>query len=135
MQESWQLDNRMREAYIQLRRSQYDMGSSGGFLDDDGGVCITTPQLPSSISGPAYGHSHSREVTLLENGMIVEHVNVRQEERKERERRQKEEKRERSRARKSSRGSVYSVCSLTTPIIDSGLGLQLHTRYSVSNTT
>jgi hypothetical protein len=131
MQESRQLDNRMRDAYSQLRRSQYDIGSSGGSPDDMGGVRIRSP---SGTSRPRpHGHSHSREVTLLENGMIVEHVDVRREEREERERRRKEEKRERSRARKSSRSSVYSVHSLATPITDSGLGLQPHTRYSAAN--
>lgn len=135
MQESRQLDNRMRDAYTQLRRSQYDMGGSGGLPDDIGGVRIITPRSPSGTGLGLHGHSHSREVTLLENGLIVEHVNVRKEEREQRERKRKEEKRERSRARKSSRGSVHSVRSLATPITDSGLGLQPHTRYSASNTT
>ena len=134
MQESRQLDNRMRDAYTQLRRSQYDITSSGGLLDDTGGVRIITTRSPSGTAGPGlHGHSHSREVTLLENGLIMEQVDVRKEEREERERRRKEEKRERSRARKSSRGSGYSVHSLAAPITDSGLSLQPHTRYSAPN--
>jgi hypothetical protein len=133
MQESRQLDSRMRDTYSQLRRSQYDMRSSGAPPDETGGVRIRSPSGMSGL-GP-HGHSHSREVTLLENGLIVEQVNVRKEEREERERRRKEEKRERSRARKSSRSSVYSVRSLATPVTDSGLGLQPHTRYSAPNVT
>ena len=109
------------------------MGSSGAPPDNIGGVRIRSPSGISGV-GP-HGHSHSREVTLLENGMIVEQVNVRKEEREERERRRREEKRERSRARKSSRGSVYSVRSLATPVTDSGLGLQPNTRYSAPNAT
>lgn len=130
MQESRQLDNRMRDTYSQLRRSVYDVGAA----DESGGVRIMTPRSPGSpqMQGP-HAHSHSREVTLLENGMIVEHVNLRKEEREERERLRKEEKRERSRARKSSRGSVYSVRSLAAPATDSGVGLRPNTRYSASN--
>lgn len=63
--------------------------------------------------------------------MIVEHVDLRKEEREERERKRKEEKRERSRARKSSRSSrsaadvasVYSVPLASPsplPQVDSG---------------
>lgn len=131
IQESRQLDSRMRDAYSQLRRSAYDVGSTSVATDEFGGVRIMSPRSPSGTTGPGmHGHSHSREVTLLENGMIVEHVNVRKEEREERERRRKEERRERSRARKSSRGSVYSVRSLATPATDNGFGLRPHTRYS-----
>jgi hypothetical protein len=129
MQESRQLDTQMRDTYSQLRRSAYDIGIHSAAADDSGGVRIMTP---GGTAGPgAHGHSHSREVTLLENGLIVEHVNVRKEEREERERRRKEEKRERSRARKSSRGSAYSVHSIAAPATDGGLGLR--PRYSGSS--
>lgn len=135
MQEARQLDNRMRDAYSQLRRSAYDTGSSANPIDDTGGVRIKPPRTPASPHLSAHARSHSREITLLENGMIVEHVDVRKEEREERERRRKEERRERSRARKSSRGSaidvtsVYSVQSIN-PLTDSGLGLKPYSRYS-----
>lgn len=126
MQESRQLDDRMRDTYSQLRRSAYDLGSSAAPVDDSGGVRIKPPRsstLPNGAAG-----AHGREVTLLENGMIVEHVDVRREEREERERRRREEKRERARARKSSRSSVFDVSSLYSnqspvPHTDSGFHL------------
>jgi hypothetical protein len=130
MQEAKQLDNRMRDAYSQLRRSAYDMGSSFSPADDLGGVRIKPPQ---SAHSPTWNHSHvrsnSREVTLLENGMIVEHVDVRKEEREARERRKKEEKR----ARKSSRGSVMDVTSIISaqsggPLAENSL--KPYSRYS-----
>lgn len=123
MQESRQLDNRMRDAYSQLRRSAYDMSINGAPADDSGGVRIMAPRSPSAGAG-MHGRPHSRDVTLLENGMIVEHVDVRREEREERERRRREEKNGRSRARKSSRGSMYSVRSLATPVTDNGLAVR-----------
>ncbi|KAJ7901828.1 hypothetical protein B0H14DRAFT_2668619 [Mycena olivaceomarginata] len=120
MQEAKQLDNRMRDTYSQLRRPSP--------ADDSGGVRIKPPVSPSS---PNHPRSHSREVTLLENGMIVEHVDVRKEEKEARERRRKEEKR----ARKSSRSSVIDVNSIISaqsfnPNTDSGVGLLPYSRYS-----
>ncbi|KAJ7262176.1 hypothetical protein B0H12DRAFT_1104639 [Mycena haematopus] len=128
MQEAKQLDSRMRDTYSQLRRSAYDTGTSPSPADDSGGVRIKPPLSPSS---PNHPRSHSREVTLLENGMIVEHVDVRKEEKEARERRRKEEKR----ARKSSRSSVIDVHSIIStqsfnPNTDSGVGLQPYSRYS-----
>ncbi|KAF4598639.1 hypothetical protein EYR38_007045 [Pleurotus pulmonarius] len=123
MQESKQLDNRMRDTYSQLRRSAYDTGSAALPGDDAGGVRIKPPVsvIPTSPYSPAayahnnptythdvHGRSQSREITLLENGMIMEHVDVRKEEREARERRRKEEKR----ARKGSRSSGMDVMSL-----------------------
>ncbi|KAJ7703200.1 hypothetical protein B0H17DRAFT_94477 [Mycena rosella] len=127
MQEAKQLDNRMRDTYSQLRRSAYDTGNSSTPADDSGGVRIKPPRSPSSPNHP--GRSHSREVTLLENGMIVEHVDVRKEEKEARERRRKEEKR----ARKSSRSSVIDVNSIIStqsfnPSPDNGL--KPYSRYS-----
>ena len=133
LRESRQLDDKMRDTYSQLRRSAYELGSSAQPSDDTGGVRIKAPRSPSV---PVPHSSHGREVTLMENGMIVEHVDVRREERE----RRKEEKRERSRARKSSRGSVraadvMSVYSLQTPLhTDSGFfsGVKSDSRYSQS---
>lgn len=130
MQEAKQLDSRMRDAYSQLRRSAYDVGSSAAPSDDLGGVRIRPPKSPVG-AGPSKIHAraNSREVTLLENGMIVEHVDVRKEEREARERRKREERR----ARKSSRGSgveVTSIMSGQTGYTDGGLGLRPQTRYS-----
>jgi hypothetical protein len=133
MRESRQLDDKMRDAYSQLRRSAYELGSSAQPTDDGGGgVRIKAPR---SVSTPTALLSHSREVTLLENGMIVEHVDVKKEEK---ERRKLEERRERSRARKTSRGSradAMSVYSLQTPLpMDSGFfsGIRNDSRYSQS---
>lgn len=94
MKESRQLDDKMRDAYSELRRSAYDLGTSASALDD-GGVKIRSP------SGGAFGDEtrhHKRETTLLENGMIVERVDVRKVEARMR----KEERR----ARKASRDSA-----------------------------
>ncbi|KAJ7188265.1 hypothetical protein C8R46DRAFT_979302 [Mycena filopes] len=129
MQEAKQLDNRMRDTYSQLRRSAYDTGNTATPTDDNGGVRIKPPLSPASPNQPI--RSHSREVTLLENGMIVEHVDVRKEEKEARERRRKEEKR----ARKSSRSSVIDVNSIISaqsynPNTDSGVGLKPYSRYS-----
>ncbi|KAI0675114.1 hypothetical protein C8Q78DRAFT_965742 [Trametes maxima] len=120
LRESRLLDEKMRDTFSQLRRSAYELGSSSSPTDDTGAVRLKSPGVV---------HNHSREVTLLENGMIVEHVDLRKEEKEARDRRRKEEKRERSRARKSSRSSrsaadvasVYSV-PLQSPLpqMDSG---------------
>ncbi|KAI0743615.1 hypothetical protein C8Q80DRAFT_1220565 [Daedaleopsis nitida] len=117
LRESRLLDEKMRDTFSQLRRSAYELGNSTQMTDDSGALRIKSPRLSSVPTGPT--HSHSREVTLLENGMIVEHVDLRKEEREERERKRKEEKRERSRARKTSRSSrsavdVASVYSMPT---------------------
>ncbi|KIY61195.1 hypothetical protein CYLTODRAFT_495367 [Cylindrobasidium torrendii FP15055 ss-10] len=131
MQEAKQLDNRMRDAYSALRRSAYDTGAAPAPTDDTGGVRIRPPR---STSGPKHDRDQSRDVTLLENGMIVEHVDVRREEREARERRRKEERR----ARKSSRSSVVDMTSvMSTPSLpthpDSGVGLRPYSTYSLNN--
>lgn len=122
----------MRDTYSQLRRSAYDMGNVTTSTDDTGGVRIKPPLSPSSPNLSSHARSHSREVTLLENGMIVEHVDVRKEEREARERKKKEERR----ARKSSRSSMMDVTSIISgqslgpPLTDSGVGLKPYSRYS-----
>lgn len=131
MQESRQLDNRMRDTYSALRRSAYDSGAAAAPTDDSGGVRIRPPRSPST---PLHDREHSREITLLENGMIVEHVDVRKEEREARERRRKEERR----ARKSSRSSVIDMASvMSTPSLpihpDSGVGLRPYSNYSLGS--
>ncbi|CAA7263164.1 unnamed protein product [Cyclocybe aegerita] len=130
MQEAKQLDNRMRDAYSQLRRSAYDMGNSSSPTDDLGGVRIKPPLSPGATQpNQAHVRSHSREITLLENGMIVEHVDVRKEEREVRERKKREERR----ARKSSRSSVMDVTSIISAQSNGRLvenGLKPHSRFS-----
>lgn len=119
----------MRDAYSQLRRSAYELGVTTS--SDDRGVRIKTTR---SSMAPLPTAGHSREVTVLENGMVVEHVDVRKEEREERQQRRREEKR--ARARKSSRGSAIDVASMYStmsplPHTDSGLPL-LPSRSSTS---
>lgn len=132
VQEAKQMDSKMRDTYSQLRRSVYDLTNGTGD-DDVGGLRIRPPlsPIPGMLS---HARSHSREVTLLENGMIVEHVDVRKEEREERERRKKEDRR----ARKLSRSSALDVTSILSgpsngQHTDSGLGLKPFSRYSQSN--
>lgn len=123
LQESRQLEDRMREAYSQLRRSAYELG--GLTSSDDRGVRIKTARS-SMLPLQSQTTGHGREVTVLENGMIIEHVDVRKEEREERQQRRREEKR--ARARKSSRGSAIDVASMYStmsplPHTDSGVPL------------
>ncbi|KAF8906552.1 hypothetical protein CPB84DRAFT_1704809 [Gymnopilus junonius] len=135
MQEAKQLDSRMRDTYSQLRRSAYDMGNSSSPADDmGGGVRIKPPLAPNTPNTPlSHARSHSREITLLENGMIVEHVDVRKEEKEARERKKKEEKR----ARKLSRSSVMDVTSIVSaqsgPIAEGSL--KPYSRYSHASST
>ncbi|KZT72201.1 hypothetical protein DAEQUDRAFT_61963 [Daedalea quercina L-15889] len=114
MREAKQLEERMRDTYSQLRRSAYELGSTAQLTDDVAGVRIKPPRSSSVPTASALGKtdSHGREVTLLENGMIVEHVDVRKEEKEERDRQRREARRDRSRARKSSRGSAIDVASI-----------------------
>ncbi|KAG1752934.1 hypothetical protein EDB19DRAFT_1903317 [Suillus lakei] len=127
MQESMQLEHKMRDTYSQFRRSAYDL---------NGGVDDTAFRLKPPGQNGALGHhirSPSRDITVLENGLIVEHVDIRKEE-KEEERRRRNEKRDR-RARKSSKGSAVDVTSLYSvhslgPHTDSGLGPMQSSRYS-----
>ena len=122
MLESRQLEDRMRDAYSQLRRSAYELGAATS--QDDRGIRIRTlrssvPHLPGQMNG------QSREVTVLENGMLVEHVDFRKEER-ERQQRRREDKR--TRPRKSSRGSAFDVASMystTSPLPQTDSGLPL----------
>lgn len=130
MQEAKQLDSKVRDAYTQLRSSAYDLGSHATFADDTGGVRIKPPKSISP-GGHAHHRSQSREITLLENGMIVEHVDVRREEREAKERKRKEEKR----ARKSSRSSAVEVTSIISTNsngrhTDHGVNLKPYSRYS-----
>ena len=135
MHEAKQLDNRMRDAYSQLRRSAYDTGSSSSPADDLGGIRIKPPHSPTSPTNHAHTRSRSREITLLENGMIVEHVDVRKEEKEARERRRREEKR----ARKTSRSSVMDASASIISAQSNGAlaegGLKPYSRYSQASST
>ena len=123
MLESRQLEDRMRESYSQLRRSAHELGAATS--QDDRGIRIKT--LRSSVPYlPGHTNGQSREVTVLENGMVIEHVDVRKEERSGRQQRHREEKR--ARPRKSSRGSAFDVASMystTSPLAQTDSGLPL----------
>lgn len=99
VRESQQLEARAKDAFT--RRSINGSGISGSPRFDEQAMRHT-----SSGSG-----GRSRDVVLLENGLLVESLDMKKEEKEERERKRKEEK-----ARKSSRTSVYSVAT------DSGVG-------------
>lgn len=131
-----QLENSVRDTYTQLRRSAYDLS-----MVDDHAFKLKPPRTTSTTNGVGAQHirSSSRDITLLDNGLIVEHVNMRREEKEEKERRRRQEKRERSRPRKSSRGSMVDVTSLYSahslaPLTDSGLGQMQSSRYSAIST-
>ena len=111
--EARQLDSKMRDTYSQLRRSAYDPGVAS--VDEAGGLRIK--------SSNTHSRSQSRDVTLLENGLIVEHVDVRKEERELKNRKRKEERR----VRKTSRSSALDVTSIISansygPPTDGGVG-------------
>ncbi|KAF9244880.1 hypothetical protein BU15DRAFT_41648 [Melanogaster broomeanus] len=136
MQESMQLENSVRDTYSQLRRSAYDLG-----VVDDNAFKLKPPRAASTANGTGAHHirSSSRDITLLDNGLIVEHVDVRREVREEKERRRRQEKRERSRPRKYSRASAVDVTSLYSshslaPHTDSGLGPMQTSLYSAIST-
>jgi hypothetical protein len=95
----------MRDTYSQLRQSAYEVGAitiGAGGNDDSLGVNGVRIKPP-----PAHGRSWDdeeatkREMTLLENGLVMERVDVK----RERSRKKKEEKR---RSRKMSRASATS---------------------------
>jgi hypothetical protein len=111
----------------------YDTGSSLSPADDLGGIRIKPPLSPTSHSTSnhhAHTRSRSREITLLENGMIVEHVDVRKEEKEARERRRREDKR----AQKTSRSSVIDASASIISAQSNGAlaesGLKTYSRYS-----
>ncbi|OSX66396.1 hypothetical protein POSPLADRAFT_1073005 [Postia placenta MAD-698-R-SB12] len=124
MQEAKQLEDRMRNTYSQLRRSAYELGTTLQVTENDG-VRVKPPRttsMPAAAVLAVNTAKNGHEVTLLENGMIVEHVDMRKEEKEERERRRREERR--GRARKSSRSSVVDVASVYSMPIP---GQKLHT--------
>ncbi|KAI6033028.1 hypothetical protein F5J12DRAFT_798263 [Pisolithus orientalis] len=132
MQESKQLENSVKDTYAQLRRSVLELDG----VDDS--AFKLKPSRPTSVvngNGTHHIRGASRDITLLRNGLIVEHVDVRREEKDERERRRRREKQERSRPRKSSRASAIDVTSLYSsnsivPHTDNGFGVMSSPRLS-----
>lgn len=131
MQESKQLENSMKDTIAHIRRSVYEL--DGG---DDGAFKLKPPRSTAVPNGSGVHHirSASRDTTLLQNGLIVEH-DVGREEKKERERRRRQGKRERSRPRKTSRSSAIDVTSLYSshsmvPLTDNGFSVLQSPRLS-----
>ena len=112
MQGSKQLENSMKDTIAHIRRSVCEL--DGG---DDGAFKLKPPRSTAVPNGSGVHHirSASRDTTLLQNGLIVEH-DVGREEKKERERRRRQGKRERSRPRKTSRSSATMSPRYTLPI-------------------
>ncbi|KAG8833984.1 hypothetical protein FRC17_009766 [Serendipita sp. 399] len=106
-QDAQRIDARMRDTYSQHRQSTYE--TSGGSLageDPSSGARIQSPRLSmydGASSGPKEDHKHKRDMTLLDNGMILERVNIKREE--------KERKREQKKARKLSQTTDTSTLS------------------------
>jgi hypothetical protein len=98
-QDAQRMDAKVRDTYSQLvRRSVYDLGTTQLGSDDGmGGIRIQPPRSSGvwDHGSPKEDLKHKRDVTLLENGMIKERVDVKREEREEEKRRRKEEKRAR----------------------------------------
>src|SRR5258706_13126238 len=98
-EDAQRIDAKVRDTYTQLvRRSVYDLGTQFGSDDGMGGIRIQPPPRSSGVwdhSSPKDDLRHRRDVTLLENGMIKERVDVKREEREEEKRRRKDEKRAR----------------------------------------
>jgi hypothetical protein len=121
-QEARQLDNRIS----MIRQSAYDLRGSYGTAaqDENGGLRIMPPRSPVSPN-ETHSRTQSRDITLLENGFIVEHVDVRKEEKEARDRRRKEERRARKSSRSSATvdvGSIISANSVGPAATDSGVG-------------
>ncbi|KAG8906161.1 hypothetical protein FRB99_007475 [Tulasnella sp. 403] len=125
--ESRLLDNRLRESYSQIRRSGYDVGSptqiatSGATLSGIHVRVAASPSIPSNIGRAS---PPEKDVTLLENGLIVERVDLRKEERDEKVRMRRDERTDKQRRRLSSAhndgSSVYnaSIYSAPSPTFD-----------------
>jgi hypothetical protein len=95
-EDAQRLDAKVRDTYTQLvRRSVYDLGTAQIGSDDGmGGIRIQPPRSSGvwDHSAPKEDLRHKRDVTLLENGMIKERVDVKREEREEEKRRRRGEK-------------------------------------------
>lgn len=114
------MDNRVRESYSQIRRSGYETVSTSPRTSGIAVRVAGTPNAP--YAGPV-----EKDATLLENGLIVEKVDLKKEEREERARMRSLERNERQRRRMSSAAlndgsSVYnaSVYSGGSPAPDTG---------------
>lgn len=114
------MDNRVRESFSQIRRSAYETVSPSPRTS---GIAVRVAGSPTAPYTPPV----EKEATLLENGLIVEKVDLKKEEREERARMRSVERSEKQRRRMSSAAlndvnSVYgaSVYSSGSPAPDSG---------------
>lgn len=116
--ESRLVDNRLRESYSQIRRSGIETptnprlsgGSTSGIQ-----VRVASATLPN---GPPV--ETDKDVTLLENGLIVEHVDLKREEKEAKARMRSLERNERQRRRMSSAAlndgaSAYNASIYSSP--------------------
>lgn len=95
MLEARKFDSRVRSTYTELRRSGNDREIATTAAGEPAiGLRLKRPQAVSEFSP-----GHKREVTLLQNGLIVERVDVRQEEKEEAQRQRRQERSERTRSR------------------------------------
>ncbi|KAG8964481.1 hypothetical protein FRC03_001732 [Tulasnella sp. 419] len=115
IRESKLIETRLRDSYAQIRRSAYEHGATHVLPVEEGpspgaGVRVKAPRSISGSGWPTNPATGSRrDLTLLENGMIVERVDVKKEEREERQRLKKEEKQWR---RMSSSGGLSASFSV-----------------------
>ncbi|KAF8326598.1 uncharacterized protein EI90DRAFT_1910814 [Cantharellus anzutake] len=131
--ESHVRNSRLQDTYSQLRRSTLAEGPSSRKKESvDEGVRLRASASPDGVD--------VREVTLLPNGLIVERVDIKRQEREERERRKAEERAGRRRTRKTSRTSMgtfmsdaSSIHSLTNPL--QGVSYGNRSQISLSPTT
>lgn len=126
--EAQQLDARMKDTYTQLRQSTYDIGSAGLPGEDfSTGVRIQPPRSSmygSSSISPKEDYKHKRDMTLLENGMIMERVDVKREE--------KERRKEEKKARKLSQTTDISGITpngYAPPMTPNSIGIEGSTSY------
>lgn len=114
------MDNRVRESFSQIRRSGYETTSPSPRTSGIAVRVAGSPSLP-------YTSPVEKDATLLENGLIVEKVDLKKEEREERARMRSLERNDKQRRRMSSAAlndgnSVYgaSVYSGGSPAPDTG---------------
>lgn len=106
-QDAQRVDARVRDTYSQLRQSAYEVGPAGIVSDDSASGVRIQPPRSSMYEGTSTGqkedYGHRRDMTLLENGMIMERVDVRREE--------KDRRREEKKSRKASQVTDISTLS------------------------
>lgn len=131
------MDNRMRETYSHIRESTVDHNVKHQSTVPNGpvlGVPVRVPRSSSVYSSLRVG-SPDKDATLLENGLIVERVDLKKEEQEEKARARREEKVEKQRRRMSSVGAndAASAYSAPSPTFDSTAYLPNPSPYALTN--